>query len=79
MELGTIIAQHNPGSMLPSLVTCSPRKGVVEWMFLGTNAEARAFIARKVTEGYTRAWFGTVGASERMIAEFQARIAAQAA
>ena len=75
MELGTIETTRKPGALLPTLVTYIPRKGQVDWLFLGTRTEARAFIARKVAEGYTRAWLWTSGATAATIEQFTARMA----
>lgn len=76
MELGTV---ESTGALLPALVTYIPRKGQVDWLFLGTRAEARAFITRKVAEGYTRAWLWTGGATEPIVEQFKARMQAQGA
>lgn len=78
MEFGTIKTEREFGGMLPTLVTYSSYKGEDRWMFLGTRSEARAFVARKVAEGYQRAWFGYAGATPLMVEQARTK-AAQAA
>jgi hypothetical protein len=75
VELGTIETAPKSGALLPTLVSYIPRKGQVDWLFLGTRQEARVFIDRKVAEGYKRGWLWTSGATPTMVDAFRERMA----